>query len=110
MQVDGDLTSTQRDAIASNTIDHDNASVLLLNLCTDHASKLVRSKVKWFDPVRNFGFIECDDQTQPDVFMHGSSVGDDLPERLEGVKVSFEVVPSPKNPGKLCADNVGLAK
>jgi CspA family cold shock protein len=65
--------------------------------------------VKWFNDTKNFGFIEPDDGSA-DVFCHGSALGDDLPERLEGERVSFELIPSPKRTGQFCADKVRLAK
>jgi cold shock protein len=65
--------------------------------------------IKWFSATKNFGFIETNDG-QPDVFFHGSAVGDDLPEVLDGVRIRYSLVPSPKKPGKFCASHVELAK
>ncbi len=64
--------------------------------------------VKWYSDSKGFGFIEPDDGTA-DVFVHSSALGDELPERLDGVRVSFELIPSPKRSGKLCASEVRLS-
>jgi CspA family cold shock protein len=49
---------------------------------------MVKGKVKWFNPDRNFGFIER--ETGTDVFVHGSEVeGAYL--LKEGDNVSFKV-------------------
>lgn len=69
----------------------------------------MQGKVKWFSDSKGFGFIETDDGT-PDVFVHASALGDDLPEKLDGVRVSFDRVPSPKRLGQFCADAVTLAR
>ena len=47
-----------------------------------------KGTIKWFNPDRNFGFIER--ETGTDVFVHGSEVeGAKLPK--EGDRVSFKV-------------------
>jgi CspA family cold shock protein len=47
-----------------------------------------KGTIKWFNPDRNFGFIER--ETGTDVFIHGSEVeGAQLPK--EGDRVSFKV-------------------
>lgn len=47
-----------------------------------------KGTIKWFNPDRNFGFIER--ETGTDVFVHGSEVeGAQLPN--EGDRVSFKV-------------------
>jgi len=68
-------------------------------------------KISWFNTAKNFGFIEPDDGS-PDVFCHGTALDGihyDVP-IVEGLKVSFERIPSPKKSGAFCADAVKLAK
>ncbi|MDO8125323.1 MAG: cold-shock protein [Candidatus Hermodarchaeota archaeon] len=49
---------------------------------------MVKGTVKWFNPDRNYGFIER--ETGTDVFVHGSEVeGAEL--LKEGDKVSFKI-------------------
>jgi CspA family cold shock protein len=60
--------------------------------------------IKWFNNKSGFGFIEQDGGE--DVFVHTSALADDLPDVLEGVRVSFELVPNPKRSGKFCAADV----
>jgi CspA family cold shock protein len=64
--------------------------------------------IKWFSDVKKYGFISPDDGG-PDIFVHESALGD-LPEILDGVRVQFDVVPSTKKSGQVCASNVNLAK
>ena len=55
-------------------------------------------KVKWFNKMKGFGFIERDDG-EKDVFVHASAVkSDGLNSLEEGQKVSFEIEDSPKGP------------
>ena len=62
-------------------------------------------KVKWFNPLKGFGFI-APDHGGRDVFVHISAVEkagySSLP---EGAKVSFDLVP---NRGKESAENLKL--
>ena len=63
--------------------------------------------VKWFDPIRGFGFIEQGAGAQ-DAFVHISAVDRaGLSELREGQKVEFELLPG-KN-GKQSAENLRLA-
>ena len=60
-------------------------------------------KVKWFNPLRGFGFIQPDSGGR-DVFVHISAVEKAGYNSLaEGAKVSFDVVP---NRGKESAENL----
>jgi CspA family cold shock protein len=61
--------------------------------------------IKWYTDAKGFGFIE--QETGPDVFFHVSAVPDSMPDRLEGLKVRFEIKPSRK-PGRVQADNIEL--
>jgi CspA family cold shock protein len=49
---------------------------------------MVKGTVKWFNPDRNYGFIER--ETGTDVFVHGSEV-DGAQLLKEGDKVSFKI-------------------
>ena len=61
--------------------------------------------VKWFDPVKGFGFIQPDDNTR-DAFVHITAVERaGLNELKEGQKVSYEVVVD-KRTGKSSADQL----
>jgi CspA family cold shock protein len=60
--------------------------------------------VKWFNPVKGYGFIEPEEGGK-DVFVHISAVQRAGLETLrEGQKVQFEVVPG--RDGKTSADNL----
>ncbi len=60
--------------------------------------------VKWFNPVKGFGFIEPDDGSK-DAFVHISSVEKaGLQTLREGQKVEFELVPG--RDGKSAAENL----
>jgi CspA family cold shock protein len=65
--------------------------------------------IKWFNDVKGFGFIEQDDGGA-DTFVHHSALSHDLPDKLDGVRVSFDLIPSPKRSGQFCAANVTLSK
>jgi CspA family cold shock protein len=52
---------------------------------------MARGTVKWFNPVRGFGFIQPDDGSR-NVFVHAAALaGSELDELLEGQKVRFDV-------------------
>ena len=60
--------------------------------------------VKWFNPVKGYGFIEPEEGGK-DVFVHISAVQRAGLETLrEGQKIQFEVVPG--RDGKTSADNL----
>ena len=62
--------------------------------------------VKWFSPVKGYGFIEPEDGSN-DVFVHMSAVQNaGLSLLNEGQRVSYEVVPG--RDGKTAAGNVAL--
>jgi cold shock protein len=58
--------------------------------------------VKRYSPSKGYGFIKCDGG--PDVFVHASTLGAHVP--IEGARVNFELVPSTKRTGQVCATNV----
>ena len=63
----------------------------------------VTGTVKWFNDSKGFGFLTRDDG-QKDVFVHFSAIqGEGVKSLVEGQKVEFEVVESPKGPA---AENV----
>lgn len=63
----------------------------------------VTGTVKWFNDGKGFGFLTRDDG-EKDVFVHFSAIqGDGFKSLVEGQKVEFEVVESPKGPA---AENV----
>lgn len=63
--------------------------------------------VKWFNPVKGFGFIEPEDGTQ-DAFVHISAVERaGLSTLNEGQKVNFELVAG--RDGKKAAENLSVA-
>ncbi len=62
--------------------------------------------VKWFSPIRGFGFI-VPDEGGNDVFVHASTVERaGLQSLNEGQKVQYEVVPG--RDGKLAAENLAV--
>jgi cold shock protein len=63
---------------------------------------MASGKVKWFNPIKGFGFIAQD--TGQDVFVHQTSIqGSGYRTLMEGEEVNFEVVTSEKG---LKAENV----
>ena len=64
--------------------------------------------VKWFDPVKGYGFI-APDTGGGDVFVHISAVEKaGLSGLAEGQKIKFDVVTDPRR-GKSSADNLEQA-
>ena len=60
--------------------------------------------VKWFNPVRGFGFIRPDDGSR-NVFVHASALErSDLDRLVEGQKVRFDLARA--RDGKLAAANL----
>ena len=56
-----------------------------------------QGKVKWFNDVKGFGFIEQEGES--DVFVHVSAIEmDGFKTLAEGDQVSFNVVQGPKGP------------
>lgn len=63
-----------------------------------------KGTVKWFNPQKNYGFIERKDGT--DVFVHASEVeGEEVLQ--EGDEVSFDIEDAPRGPR---AKNVAIEK
>ncbi len=63
--------------------------------------------VKWFNPVKGFGFIEQEDGSK-DAFVHISAVErSGLPGLNEGQRVTFELVSG--RDGKMAAENLTIA-
>ena len=59
----------------------------------------LQGKVKWFNPVKGFGFIERDDK-EKDVFIHISAVKEAGIQKLfENDKVEFELSQDAKGKG-----------
>ena len=64
----------------------------------------VSGTVKWFNPIKGYGFIQPDDGS-PDAFVHISAVERaGLKSLREGQKVEFDLVPG-RN-GKSSAENL----
>ncbi|MEO0293785.1 MAG: cold shock domain-containing protein [candidate division WOR-3 bacterium] len=51
-------------------------------------------RVKWFNPRKNYGFIEV--EGGEDVFVHASALGEGVDVLNEGDRVSFDVVEGKK--------------
>lgn len=65
---------------------------------------MATGKVKWFDPVKGFGFIEPSDGSK-DAFVHISAVQRaGLAGLNEGQEVEYELIPD--NRQRLSADNL----
>jgi CspA family cold shock protein len=57
----------------------------------------MQSRVKWFDNVKGYGFIEADDGK--DIFVHYKQIqGDGYKTLREGHEVEFELEQGPKGP------------
>ena len=52
-----------------------------------------KGKVKWFNQVKNYGFIES--YSGKDLFVHGSEV-EEKEKLVEGTEVEFEITTGPK--------------
>ena len=55
----------------------------------------MKGKIKWYNEIKGFGFIEV--EGQKDVFVHKSALAEGM-KLKEGESVSFEVEDSPKGP------------
>ncbi len=66
----------------------------------------IQGKVKWFNPVKGFGFIERDDK-QKDVFVHISETKAAGIKLQEGNKVEFELADDNRGKGP-SAKNIKL--
>ena len=67
-------------------------------------SAMTQGTVKWFDPVKGFGFIEPSDGGK-DAFVHISAVQNaGLSGLREGQKVEFDLVPDKRQ--RLSAENL----
>jgi len=66
--------------------------------------QMATGKVKWFDPVKGFGFIEPSDGSK-DAFVHISAVQRaGLTGLNEGQEVEYELIPDQRD--RLSADNL----
>ena len=71
-------------------------------------SEMTTGTIRNYNDVRGYGFIETYEPGDA-VFCHRSALDDSLPDSVNGMRVSFDVAPSPKHPGKFCASNVRAA-
>jgi len=56
----------------------------------------MRSKVKWFDKTKGYGFIEATDSDR-DYYVHVTRVGEAVTSQLEpGLEVEFDVIQTKK--------------
>ncbi|MDD4308154.1 MAG: cold shock domain-containing protein [Thermoplasmata archaeon] len=55
----------------------------------------MKGKIKWYNEIKGFGFIEV--EGQKDVFVHKSALSEGM-KLKEGEQVEFEVEDSPKGP------------
>ncbi|HMB78058.1 MAG TPA: cold-shock protein [Kiloniellaceae bacterium] len=68
---------------------------------------MAKGTVKWFNPVKGYGFIQPDDGSK-DAFVHISAVErSGLSSLNEGQKVNFELVAG--RDGKMAAENLTIA-
>jgi CspA family cold shock protein len=59
---------------------------------------MLQSRVKWFDNVKGYGFIENDGEGK-DIFVHYKQIqGDGYKTLREGQEVRFEMQDGPKGP------------
>ena len=60
----------------------------------------LQGKVKWFNPIKGFGFIEREDKNEKDVFVHISAVKEaGIGKLFENDKVEFELSADDKGKG-----------
>ena len=64
-------------------------------------------RIKWFSPEKGFGFVEPDDPSLTDIFIHKTQVpvGVNLD---TDVRIEFSIEPNQRNPSKLRAVAVKL--
>ena len=60
----------------------------------------IQGKVKWFNPVKGYGFIARDDN-EKDVFVHSSAARAANVELHEGDTVTFDIEEGPKGPSAI---------
>ena len=57
----------------------------------------IKGKVKWFNPIKGYGFIEREDK-EKDVFVHSSAAQAASLQLNEGDELTFEVESGDKGP------------
>jgi cold shock protein len=78
----------------------------LLSLDSDGECEMPSGTVKWFNPTKDYGFIQPEDGTK-DVFVHISAVEKaGFTSLAEGAKVTFDIVP---NRGKESPEDLRIA-